>query len=56
MSQACCCRAVAKFMFRLYALDAPLKFDGQTPDRDALLKAMKGHILAEGELIGTYQR
>ncbi|HVX62379.1 MAG TPA: YbhB/YbcL family Raf kinase inhibitor-like protein [Pirellulales bacterium] len=44
------------YHFRLYALDAALKFDGKTPDRDALLKAMKGHILAEGELIGTYQR
>ena len=25
-------------------------------DKDALLAKTKGHILAEGELIGTYQR
>jgi phosphatidylethanolamine-binding protein (PEBP) family uncharacterized protein len=25
-------------------------------DKPGLLKAMEGHILAEGELMGTYQR
>ena len=43
------------YRFRLYALDAPL---GLNPgiDKTVLLTAMQGHILAEGELIGTYQR
>jgi phosphatidylethanolamine-binding protein (PEBP) family uncharacterized protein len=36
-------------------LDAPLKLPAKA-DKHALLKAMKGHILAEGELVGTYQR
>jgi Raf kinase inhibitor-like YbhB/YbcL family protein len=43
------------YHFRLYALGAPL---AATPglDKNALLKAMKGHVLAEAELVGTYQR
>jgi Raf kinase inhibitor-like YbhB/YbcL family protein len=43
------------YHFRLYALDAPLGLEpGLT--KDAVLKAMKGHVLAEGVLTGTYQR
>lgn len=43
------------YFFRLYALDAelPLK-PGAT--KDQLLKAMEGHILAQGQLMGTYSR
>lgn len=44
-----------RYHFRLYALDAPLNLEpGLT--KDALLEAMLGHVLAEGELVGTYQR
>lgn len=43
------------YHFRLYALDAPLSLDAKA-DKKALLAAMKGHILAEGEIVGTYQR
>lgn len=46
---------VHHYHFRLYALDAPLTLKPGT-DKAALLKAMSGHILAQGELIGTYQR
>ena len=43
------------YCFRLYALDAPLKLSpGLT--KKQLLSAMEGHILATGELIGTYER
>lgn len=43
------------YYFKVYALDAPLDLPaGQ--DKAAVLAAMKGHILAEGELIGTYER
>ena len=43
------------YHFRLYALDAPLALKpGAT--KAQLLKAMKGHVLAEGELVGTYSR
>jgi Raf kinase inhibitor-like YbhB/YbcL family protein len=44
-----------RYRFRLYALDAPL--DGAAgPDGPALRKAMRGHVLAEAELMGTYER
>jgi Raf kinase inhibitor-like YbhB/YbcL family protein len=43
------------YHFRLYALDAPLNLEpGLT--KDAVVKAMTGHILAEGVLTGTFQR
>ncbi|MBN1345117.1 MAG: YbhB/YbcL family Raf kinase inhibitor-like protein [Phycisphaerae bacterium] len=46
---------VHHYHFKLYALDAPMDLKpGLT--RDGLLKAIRGHILAQGELIGTYQR
>jgi len=43
------------YHFRLYALDVELTLTpGQT--KKDLLKVMKGHILAEDEFIGTYER
>jgi len=46
---------VHHYHFKLYALDAELSLKpGAT--KDQLLKAMKGHVLAEGELTGTYER
>ncbi|MBI4566312.1 MAG: YbhB/YbcL family Raf kinase inhibitor-like protein [Planctomycetes bacterium] len=46
---------VHHYHFKMYALDTSLEAgSGWTKDR--LLAAMKGHILAEGELIGTYER
>lgn len=43
------------YHFRLYALDARLDLSpGAT--KQQLLDAMKGHVLAETELIGTYER
>lgn len=43
------------YHFRLYALDAPLNVPAGS-DKKALLAATKGHVLAEAELIGTYER
>lgn len=43
-----------RYYFRLYALDVEITAAGL--DADALRNKMAGHILAEGELIGTYQR
>ena len=43
------------YHFKLYALDVSLAV-GTGLDKAALLEAMSGHILAEGELVGTYQR
>jgi len=46
---------VHRYYFRLYALDTPLDVPpGAT--KAELLQAMEGHILAQGELMGTYQR
>jgi len=44
-----------RYFFRLYALDAELALEPGL-DKPALLKAIEGHILAEGELMGTYER
>lgn len=43
------------YRFTLYALDAPLDV-GTGLDKAALLGAMRGHILGQGELVGTYER
>ena len=44
-----------RYYFKLYALD---KMTGLTPgaSKADLLKAMDGHVLGEGQLMGTYQR
>lgn len=44
-----------RYFFRIYALDATLNLPLKSTKGD-LRKAMEGHILAEGELMGTYQR
>ena len=44
-----------RYLFRLYALDAPLKLPPGSGKRE-LERAMQGHILARAELIGTYRR
>ncbi len=43
------------YHFKLYALDKPLTLD-PGEGKAALLGALAGHVIAEGELIGTYQR
>ena len=44
-----------RYFFKLYALDAVLVFKG-APSKEALEKAMQGHILEKTELIGLYQK
>lgn len=44
-----------RYFFKLYALDTSLPGLG-TPTKAQLEAAMKGHVLAHAELIGTYQR
>ena len=46
---------VHHYHFKLYALDAQLPL-GAGLDKDALLEAIKDHIIAEVELVGTFQR
>ena len=46
---------VHRYFFRLYALDAMLDLDpGAT--KQQLLDAMAGHVLAKGQLMGTFER
>lgn len=44
-----------RYFHHVYALDEVLPDLGQ-PDRAALDRAMKGHVLAEGALVGTYAK
>jgi Raf kinase inhibitor-like YbhB/YbcL family protein len=46
---------VHHYYFKLYALDAPLEVEPGL-QKKALLGKMEGHVLAQGELMGTYQR
>lgn len=44
-----------RYFFKLYALDTMLDLKPGVTKKD-LLKAMEGHVLAEGQLMGMYQR
>ena len=44
-----------RYFHKLYALDIVLP-DLHRPTRAALERAMAGHVLAQAELVGTYQR
>ena len=44
-----------RYFFRLYALDARLP-DLRHPTRTQLLAAIKGHVIATAELMGTYRK
>jgi Raf kinase inhibitor-like YbhB/YbcL family protein len=43
-----------RYFFKLYALDTRLELDA--PTKSQLEAAMKGHIIAQAELIGTYEK
>jgi Raf kinase inhibitor-like YbhB/YbcL family protein len=44
-----------RYFFKVYALDVALTLK-EHPDNERLLASMKGHIVAQGQLMGTYQR
>ncbi len=44
-----------RYYFKLYALDCMLEIEG-TATKEKLLEAMKGHVLGETSLMGTYER
>jgi Raf kinase inhibitor-like YbhB/YbcL family protein len=44
-----------RYFHKLYALDATLP-DLHTPTKAALENAMQGHVIAQAELVGTYQK
>lgn len=44
-----------RYFFKVYALDKKLELDSNSKKKD-VEKAMEGHIIAKGELIGLYSR
>lgn len=44
-----------RYYFKIYALDTVLPDLGE-PTKAELLEAMEGHVIAQGELMGTYQK
>jgi Raf kinase inhibitor-like YbhB/YbcL family protein len=44
-----------RYFFKLYALDAPLG-DLGAPTKEKVEAAMKGHVLGEARLMGTYEK
>ncbi len=44
-----------RYFFDVFALDTLLG-DLDSPDREALLRAMEGHVLAKGRLMGRYRK
>ncbi|HBA83977.1 MAG TPA: YbhB/YbcL family Raf kinase inhibitor-like protein [Verrucomicrobia bacterium] len=44
-----------RYYFKVFALDTRLKLTSAAQKKD-LLRAMKGHILAQGTLMGTFER
>lgn len=45
-----------RYFFKVYALDTKLDLNPNATRKKDLEKAMQGHILAKGELVGLYQR
>ena len=43
-----------RYFFRIYALDDSLDLPPFKPGRPEVLDAMKGHVIAEAELVGVY--
>jgi Raf kinase inhibitor-like YbhB/YbcL family protein len=44
-----------RYFFKIYALDAEIGLEAGANKRQ-LLKAMEGHILEQGQLVGKYKR
>jgi Raf kinase inhibitor-like YbhB/YbcL family protein len=45
-----------EYRFRLYAVDEPLSQLGPGATKEQVLEQLEGHVVAEGELVGTYER
>jgi Raf kinase inhibitor-like YbhB/YbcL family protein len=44
-----------RYFFKVYALDAKLELSDNSTKKD-VEKAMQGHVIAKGELMGVYSR
>ena len=45
-----------RYFFKLFALDTDARPETRRNEEGSFEAAMKGHVLAEGQLMGTYQR
>jgi Raf kinase inhibitor-like YbhB/YbcL family protein len=45
-----------RYFFKVYALDTKLDLKPESTKKKDLEKAMQGHVLSKGELIGLYKR
>ena len=45
-----------RYYFKLYALDCELRIPTANATKSVVLDAMRGHILAEAQIVGTYER
>jgi hypothetical protein len=54
-SGPCPPRGTHRYVFSVYALDMRLEL-GPGADKVRVLKALKGHVLAEARLVGRYER
>ena len=45
-----------KYFFKVYALDTKLALNANATRKKDLENAMRGHVLAKGELVGLYSR
>lgn len=48
--------AAHRYHFEVFALDGGAKTPAPGAERAALVAAMRGHVLAKGDLVGTFQR
>jgi Raf kinase inhibitor-like YbhB/YbcL family protein len=44
-----------RYFFKLYALDTLLP-DMKQPDKETVVRAMRGHVVGESQLMGTYRK
>lgn len=45
-----------RYYFRVYALDTTIDLEPRITTKKRVLKAIEGHVLTEGELMGRYRR
>jgi Raf kinase inhibitor-like YbhB/YbcL family protein len=45
-----------RYYFKIYALDTVLNLPEASTTKSQLVQAMNGHVLARGQVIGTYQK
>ncbi len=45
-----------RYFFKIFALDTVLDLESAQAAKKSLLDSMQGHILAEGQLMGTFER